>query len=246
MKASFLIAATTVAVVLVGCGPPMTWFRPETSASLAELDLADCRYQAFLATPPADYSTSSASRPPPSDFYSGLGQGLGDAGETIGAAVGHQAHFDQLTQFCMEARAYALVPVDSDQARAMSEYVERPEPVAQVAGGGEPASLLLFGGENRTEFIGCLSCSRYDDASVLNRYGEHGSPYSDVSIHNRYGDYGSRYSEYSACNPYASDPPVVVDSEGNYYGRLTVDEFNPERFDEVDEVLEWLQAVCNP
>jgi len=40
------------------------------------------------------------------------------------------------------------------------------------------------------------------------------------SIWNHLSDYGSRYS-IGVCNPYASDPPVIVDSSGQYYGRLT-------------------------
>jgi len=45
------------------------------------------------------------------------------------------------------------------------------------------------------------------------------------SIFNPYSQFGSRYSAYSACNPYATDPPVIVDENGNYYGRLTVNTY---------------------
>jgi hypothetical protein len=87
---------------------------------------------------------------------------------------------------------------------------------------------LLFGGENHKTFLGCLNCSKYSADSISNRYGTYGSPYSSESIFNKYSDYGSKYSEYGICNRYANDPPVIVDQEGKYYGRLTMNKFHPE------------------
>jgi hypothetical protein len=31
---------------------------------------------------------------------------------------------------------------------------------------------------------------------------------------------------YSACNQYASDPPVIVDQDGQFYGRLTLNSYH--------------------
>ena len=93
----------------------------------------------------------------------------------------------------------------------------------------QPAKLMIFGGEDHKTYLGCLNCNEYATDSVFNSYGAHGSPYSSESIWNHYGQYGSPYSTYSACNPYASDPPVIVDQNGAYYGRLTVNEYHPQR-----------------
>jgi hypothetical protein len=38
----------------------------------------------------------------------------------------------------------------------------------------------------------------------------------------------STYSDYGACNPYANDPPVIVDSGGYFYGRLTSNVYHPQ------------------
>jgi hypothetical protein len=62
----------------------------------------------------------------------------------------------------------------------------------------------------------------------LNAYGSYGSAYSSTSIFNHFSDYGSAYSSYGACNPYAADPPVIVDNAGNYYGRLTLNQYHPQ------------------
>lgn len=103
--------------------------------------------------------------------------------------------------------------------------------------------IMIFGGEGHKTYLGCLNCSQYATDSVDNKYGDHGSPYSDESVFNRYSDYGSPYSDYSACNHYASDPPVIVDESGNYYGRLTVNEYHSE-IGSGKKFMEWLTAVC--
>lgn len=103
---------------------------------------------------------------------------------------------------------------------------------AGAAGASTPQSLtklLIFGGLEHKTYLGCLNCNEYASDSVSNSYGSNGSPYSGQSIWNHYSEFGSPYSAYSACNPYASDPPVIVDRNGNYYGRLTVNEFHPHR-----------------
>ena len=106
------------------------------------------------------------------------------------------------------------------------------------------SELLLFGGDGFDVFLGCLTCSEYETDSVFNEYGDFGSQYSTTSIFNRYGDYGSPYSSYSACNPYASDPPVIVDGDGNFYGALTMNRFHPD-VTSSSTILEWLDLVCS-
>src|ERR1700676_1284015 len=88
--------------------------------------------------------------------------------------------------------------------------------------------LMIFGGFDHKTYLGCLNCNEYAADSVFNSYGSNGSPYSAQSIWNRYSEFGSAYSNFGACNQFASDPPVIVDQNGNYYGRLTVNEYHPE------------------
>ena len=84
----------------------------------------------------------------------------------------------------------------------------------------QSAALLLFDGKTGTEFAGCLNCSKYDDASVCNKYGKFGSQYSDLSIWNRYGRFGSKYQTNSPWNKYG-DGLRIVDPAGNCYGLFT-------------------------
>ena len=61
---------------------------------------------------------------------------------------------------------------------------------------------------------------------------------------NKYSDFGSLYSTYSVCNAYATDPPVIVDHEGNYYGRLTLNQYHAE-IASGRQYIAWLEhTVC--
>jgi hypothetical protein len=104
--------------------------------------------------------------------------------------------------------------------------------------------LLIFGGRGHDVFLGCLSCSRFDSDSVLNKFGTYGSQYSSDSIWNRYGTYGGSYGTYSPCNRYSSNPPVVVDRSGNFYGYLTINPYQRQRLTD-RTVAGWLESeVC--
>jgi len=104
---------------------------------------------------------------------------------------------------------------------------------------------MLFGGPGHETYLGCLSCSEYATDSVFNPYGPFGSDYSATSIHNAYGEFGSAYSVYSACNPYATDPPVIVDENGSFYGRLTLN-LQHSQVTSNSNLIRWLADVaCN-
>jgi hypothetical protein len=103
---------------------------------------------------------------------------------------------------------------------------------------------MLFSGAGHSTYLGCLNCNEYAGDSIFNSYSAYGSAYSATSIFNRLGQFGSAYSAYSACNRYASDPPVLVDGQGNFYGRLTL---NLSRADAIrnQQVVAWLAAACS-
>lgn len=113
-------------------------------------------------------------------------------------------------------------------------------------------ALLLFGGSSHDEFIGCLNCGKYDNGSICNKYGEYGSKYNSKSIWNKYGEYGSKYSNKSPWNKYATNPPVIVDKNGGFYGYFAAGKYQSKRttikalaymLDNVDIVVEDLEAA---
>ena len=73
-------------------------------------------------------------------------------------------------------------------------------------------------------FLGTLE-NEYSQKSVYNEYGDYGSKYSPNSIFNKYGSYGSDYSPYSPFNKYTINAPWLMDRNGNYYGRLSVNKY---------------------
>jgi hypothetical protein len=76
-------------------------------------------------------------------------------------------------------------------------------------------TLHLYGGKNHDVYLGCLNCDAYNSNSIWNEYGT----------------YGSKYNTYSPWNAYSSEPPVVVDKDGNFYGYFTVNKYNSKQAD---------------
>lgn len=104
-------------------------------------------------------------------------------------------------------------------------------------------TLLLYGGQNQKQFLGCLNCSELDSKSVHNDLGPYGSDLSQTSIKNGLSPYGSPFSSYSACNELAMNPPIIVDPKGNSYGRLTMNQVHRHRTG-LSSMLRWLAVVC--
>jgi len=117
-------------------------------------------------------------------------------------------------------------------------------PTATMPPPPQTSKLMIFGGSNHSVYLGCLNCSEYATDSVKNQYGPHGSAYASESIFNHYGTYGSAYSSEGACSQYASDPPVIVDAAGKYYGRLTLNRYHAQ-LGMGAQLMGWLAAVCN-
>ncbi len=90
-------------------------------------------------------------------------------------------------------------------------------------------TLHLYGGDNHDIYLGCLNCDSYNSNSIWNEYGTYGNSYNSNSIWNEYGTYGNEYNSNSPWNEYSSNPPVVVDKDGNFYGYFTVNEYKSKR-----------------
>lgn len=90
-------------------------------------------------------------------------------------------------------------------------------------------TLHLYGGDNHDVYLGCLNCSDIDSKSIWNDIGTYGSDISSNSIWNDIGTYGSDISSYSPWNDIGSNPPVVVDKNGNFYGYLTTNDIKSNR-----------------
>ncbi len=84
--------------------------------------------------------------------------------------------------------------------------------------------ILIFGGQSNKEFLGCISCNEMAATSVWNDMSHYGWK-NGFGKWNPFGQYKNPFSSYSACNEFTSSGPVLVDREGRFYGRLTINEF---------------------
>ncbi|MNT44163.1 hypothetical protein D3C72_1806800 [compost metagenome] len=84
--------------------------------------------------------------------------------------------------------------------------------------------ILIMGGQSQDTFLGRLTCNEYASNSVWNEHSPHGWS-NKYGTWNRYGQHASEYASHSACNPYSSSAPALVDRQGNFYGRLSTNEY---------------------
>ena len=89
--------------------------------------------------------------------------------------------------------------------------------------------LLLFGDNAHQTFLGCLNCSKFDSASICNKFGQLGSLFTSDSIWNASGRFGSKNSSDSPWNVFSTTGPLIVDESGQFYGRFTASKFVPDR-----------------
>jgi HYDIN/CFA65/VesB family protein len=136
------------------------------------------------------------------------------------------------------------ITVNADHTSGTNTIAISGTGAAATSGSGGTSRVLLFGGRNHGVFLGCYSCNRLDSDSVFNEFGSYGSRFSSTSIWNHFSDYGSKFSSDSACNEFASNPPVLVDESGKFYGALTVNRFAWGAITD-STVVSWLRnAVC--
>ena len=88
--------------------------------------------------------------------------------------------------------------------------------------------LVLIPVTAHAEYLGNLSANEFDANSTTNPFGA-GSPYSSNSVTNEFGICGNPYSNRSATNPpYATNAPRLYDQQGNYRGKLSTNQFDPD------------------
>lgn len=105
--------------------------------------------------------------------------------------------------------------------------------------------LLIFGDRNHNVFLGCITCDEYSSKSIFNSLSKFGFENS-YGVWNSYGKYKSEYSSTSACNEYGSYPPVVVDTNGNFYGKFTLDEYDSKSvcYDKDNDLCKLVKILC--
>tara|TARA_B100000579_G_C22785936_1_gene831873 strand:+ start:181 stop:582 length:402 start_codon:yes stop_codon:yes gene_type:complete len=80
--------------------------------------------------------------------------------------------------------------------------------------------LLLYSNDN--DYLGCLTCNKFNSESICNKFGTYGNKFNSDSIWNKFGTYGNKFNSDSPWNRFSSNGPKIVDRDGNYYGRFSI------------------------
>ena len=73
--------------------------------------------------------------------------------------------------------------------------------------------LLLYGGSNHDEFLGCLVCNEYSSESVCNGYGQYGNEYGSNMWNEYSSPYGNEYSPSSPWNEYSVMKSIETEND---------------------------------
>jgi hypothetical protein len=129
------------------------------------------------------------------------------------------------------AAASTLVSPDEATARKRLELQALAGAIAAFRiAPGTSRKIMIFGGRGHGTYLGCLSCPSSAPDSIFNAYGGYGrcASHADRNLFCRgaFAEFGSSgpFDDASACSSGASDPPVIVDEQGAYYGRFSVGE----------------------
>lgn len=177
-----------------------------SSGQRCQIDVYDIYFnEDFVATPAPGYI-----------FEGWREKNRGLCGGSLGSCHLHTSSF--------AGNPFLMSILESDQVFYL-EPVFKKDP-----GNPNPAPhYLLYGGYNSNDYLGCLSCGRYEIESVCNANGSYGSRYASRSIWNQHGSYGSVFSDTSPWNEYAASPPAIYDTSGLFHGYLTANQHAPYR-----------------
>lgn len=101
--------------------------------------------------------------------------------------------------------------------------------------------MSIFGYDNYEDeyvYIGSIA-NEFNSDSIGNEFGSYGNEFNSDSIFNEYGDYGSEYSSESAFNEYASTPPILINSDDEFVGYLSLNEYK------TPSINPWAALACS-
>ena len=101
--------------------------------------------------------------------------------------------------------------------------------------------LIIFGGAEHDDFLGCLTCSEFDSDSICNGFGSYGNEFSSSGMWNEFAGYGNEFSSDSPWNEFASgnSVPVLVDRDGGFYGYFTINEYRSDAVEFASDMKRW-------
>lgn len=130
------------------------------------------------------------------------------------------------TYIPLERSNYAAPQVDYLSILKAREEIQKNKIKSLYAG-----KIHIYNGlSGHDTYLGCLNCASNDVFSIWNPTGTYGiNSTSEDNIWNIVSLFGNPRSRYSPWNPNGTNPPAIVDFEGNFYGYFTANDSNGKR-----------------
>lgn len=100
-------------------------------------------------------------------------------------------------------------------AIALSQFL-----VSEVA----QAKVMIFGGRDHDQYLGCLICNEFSSDSICNGFGRYGNEFGSKGMFNEFSGFGNEFLTNSPWNIFSTSQavPILVDENGNFFGYFTI------------------------
>ena len=97
---------------------------------------------------------------------------------------------------------------------------------AQAAIASPGPKLMLFGGRDHKQYLGCIVCNEFSSDSICNGFGKYGNEFSTEGMFQEFSGFGNDFSPDSPWNESSASTgvPVLVDENGAFYGYFTIND----------------------
>lgn len=95
------------------------------------------------------------------------------------------------------------------------------------------AKMMIYGGRNHDQYLGCITCSEFSSDSICNGFGRYGNEFGTQGMFNEFSGFGNEFSAKSPWNEFSTsqEVPILVDESGKFFGYFTI---NSSRTDAAD------------
>lgn len=146
---------------------------------------------------------------------------------------------DAARQTAKDLRAYGIIKSVIDLSSVCPNEVD--DGFSRLA---VTENLIILGGFNYSNILGCLSCGDDAPQSPFNENGYFGTN-SEHTFWKPCGNYASKNSDYSACNRDAKFPPILVNASGEKIGILSIARKHKSNFSDWRKLRSWLKKeIC--
>jgi len=89
--------------------------------------------------------------------------------------------------------------------------------------------LMLLGGSDLKQYLGCIECNEFSTDSICNGFGKYGNQFSTDGMFQEFSGFGNDFLPESPWNEFSTSTsvPVLVDEQVAFYGYFTINDSRP-------------------